>query len=537
MVSKVLALLVRALRVDSRRLPSHVLRLGLLGIVVIVLFYSQLIGFMIGAPGLRFFMGLSWINFVFASLAGCLLFATSITEEKELQTLGLLRMADVGPLALLLGKTVPRLLAVLLILSVQFPFTLLAITLGGVSWPQVQAAFCTLFAHIVLVGTIGVLCSVVFRRSAAAVAVSFLLICGMIFVPSILLGFLSLGSPGPGSGGWTVMIHEWLNIFATQLDEASGARRLGETLSSTFQGPVVGKQVLVNLGAGLAIFGCAWLLFDPCNRTLDASPGRASLWNRLSRKRPPRRAWQLAILGKDFQQFAHGRRGLIGRLVAYGVVIPSVLVLFNIHRLHRVDAEDFGNLAMGLVVFLFLPLELLLLAARIFREETRDRTWPTLMALPLSLPEIAYPKLFGSLLAIVPLLFYLLLGACLAPLTIADMIDNFIEYPYGLMWIAIVLLGVLIVLHFATLYSMMTNTWLGILLALGTGFLLLILTYMAVAAPVFLWMMSQRGMTTGFDEEVYLTIAAVIVGAIYCAIAAAMHYAIASRLRADAQRD
>ena len=114
----------------------------------------------------------------FATLAGPLMFATCITEEKEEQTLGLLRMANVGPLSLLLGKLAPRLASALLILIVQFPFTLLAITLGGVGWSQVFAAFCTLLAHVFLIANVGLFCSVVGRRTGSAVGLCAILLFG-----------------------------------------------------------------------------------------------------------------------------------------------------------------------------------------------------------------------------------------------------------------------------------------------------------------------------------------------------------------------
>jgi len=46
----------------------------------------------------------TYLNFCFITLGGVGYFATAITEEKEELTLGLLKMADIGPLTLLLGK-------------------------------------------------------------------------------------------------------------------------------------------------------------------------------------------------------------------------------------------------------------------------------------------------------------------------------------------------------------------------------------------------------------------------------------------------
>ena len=81
----------------------------------------------------------------------------------------------------------------MLLLLVQFPFTLLAITLGGVTLNQVLAAYCSLTAYMVLLANVGLLCSVVFRRGGLASSVTGLLI----------LLYLAIGRrdpfPRPGS--------------------------------------------------------------------------------------------------------------------------------------------------------------------------------------------------------------------------------------------------------------------------------------------------------------------------------------------------
>src|SRR5690606_3130488 len=127
--------------VDVRLLHSHIMRVALLACVMLTMLSAQAMSDVMGATGLMFFSQITFINLAFASLACPLLFATCITEEKEEQTLGLLRMANVRPITILTGKLAPRLASALLILVVQFPFTLLAITLGGVTSLQVSAAF------------------------------------------------------------------------------------------------------------------------------------------------------------------------------------------------------------------------------------------------------------------------------------------------------------------------------------------------------------------------------------------------------------
>ena len=141
MFTGTLAMLHRAIRLDARLWRTHLFRLGFALLVYFGLWYAQISTAvtLVGAPGLKLFHTMAWLNVVLISLAGISFFSTAITEEKEEETLGLLKLAGVNPLGLLLGKSTSRLLGAILLLLVQLPFTLLAITLGGVTLEQVVA--------------------------------------------------------------------------------------------------------------------------------------------------------------------------------------------------------------------------------------------------------------------------------------------------------------------------------------------------------------------------------------------------------------
>ena len=183
MIAKTLALTLRAIREDARLLRTHLFRLFLLAIIVWFLVLTQWDDMGIGAPGLEFFTAVTYLDFCFISLAGIGFFASAITEEKEEMTLGLLRMAGIGPMALLTGKLLPRLLGAVLLLSVQFPFTLLAITLGGVSLQQVAAAYCTLFTYTLMLSGVALFCSVASRLTKTAALWTSVFIGLFLFVP------------------------------------------------------------------------------------------------------------------------------------------------------------------------------------------------------------------------------------------------------------------------------------------------------------------------------------------------------------------
>jgi ABC-type transport system involved in multi-copper enzyme maturation permease subunit len=535
MFSRTFALFLRSLRVDARLLRSHLMRFGLLLFVVVNLSVSQLLSVAIGAPGLHFFRFITWVNFGFASLAGILLFSTAITEEKEEQTLGLLRMANVGPFALLIGKLAPRLLAALLILAVQFPFTLLAITLGGVSWHQVQAAFWTLFAHIVLMGMLGLFSSVLCRRSGTAVALTAALALTAVLLPLFAYFYFTTTTILSSEPRWVHIAHEWGRTISDHVVHNTAGWRLQEILSTGFDESALGSQVWSNIGAAGLLLALAWLVFDLFNRNVDvAAPQAIRVLSLLTggRRGRSRRAWRFPLVWKDFQYATGGVTAFVAKLLLYGPIAFLMLLAVNDWYLSRIDPEDLGSLLMGLMLYLALPLEALLLAARVFRGELKEKTWTALMSLPLSLPEIAYPKVVGCLLALGPAVLYFLLGAVLDPGSVDQFMIDMTADWVGPVVVLNFVVHVLLLLHLASLLSVMTNTWVGLLLTV----LVWVMGFWAMSACITLplMLMSIGGGAPAVDPEVYMQLAWSASAVFMMAVVVALHVAIGSRLKAAA---
>ena len=194
MLRGTMALLTRGLRFDCRRWQMHALRFLLVAIFLFILLISWVENVVsVGAsPGLNFFSYITFTNFVFITLGGMSFFTSAITEEKEEQTLGLLKMAGVNPLGILLGKLGPRLANALLLLAIQFPFVQLAVTLGGVHHRQIQAAYITLAGYIMLMAGLGILASVIAHRTRQAA----LMVSMAIMLPLILQVVLAIFGAG-----------------------------------------------------------------------------------------------------------------------------------------------------------------------------------------------------------------------------------------------------------------------------------------------------------------------------------------------------
>lgn len=533
MFTRTFALFLRALRVDARLLHSHLMRLFLLAFVGVMLMVTQLVfSPVMGAPGLWFFQFITWINYGFATLAAGFLFAAAITEEKEERTLGLLRMADVGPLPLLVGKAAPRLVAALLILCVQFPFTLLAITLGGISWDQVTAVFCTLLAHVVLVGGLALLFSVVVRRTGTAIALTFLVVLPLSLFPPMLTFAFSTAAGVPPA--WVQSVLPVVLPVLHTIVAASAAPRLYGILLTGFNDGAMGFQVLSNLAAGGGLFLLSWLLFDPCNRNLDdevrSSGPVAGILNR--RKRRSLRSWRLAIVGKDFRAQAGGWPLQCLRMLIYASFFLLFAVAVDYLFGSSVDLRDVGDSIVMWTLFFILPVEIMILCCRLYRTEIRDRTWPMLLNLPLSLPEVAYAKLAGALFALIPCAIWFCLGVSLNPEDFAQTLNDIIEEPMAILGIIMYGAHLLLFAHLTTLFSVLSNAWAGALLAIVTSFMGFILNYFIIILPLMVMTLTTGGPGWGPDEtELYFGVAMAFSSAVIVLIAACVHYLIGVQLK------
>ncbi len=271
MLRGTMALMTRGLRFDCRRWQMHALRFLLVAIFLFILLISWVENVVsIGAsPGLNFFSYITFTNFVFITLGGMSFFTSAITEEKEEQTLGLLKMAGVNPLGILLGKLGPRLANALLLLAIQFPFVQLAVTLGGVHHRQIQAAYITLAGYIMLMAGLGILASVIAHRTRRAA----LMVSMAIMLPLILQVVLAIFGAGRNQDPRLVFATdaiEWVSIWSV-------AQRLSEVMSLGFDGTPLGQQFYIHVVSGAVLFVTSWLIFERCTRQPHTTDNSAQL--------------------------------------------------------------------------------------------------------------------------------------------------------------------------------------------------------------------------------------------------------------------
>lgn len=532
MLGGTLALFTRGLRVDCRRWSSHLLRFLLVLVILFFLVTTALTNMiqLTLSPGLEFFTMISYSNFAFITLAGISYFTTGITEEKEEQTLGLLKMAGLNPLGILLGKSAPRLVNALLLLGVQFPFVQLAITLGGILPHQVRAIYVALSGYIILLASLGLCCSVISRNSRRAVGMmSLLLMLPLLaqWITSILLA----GGGGPILAGVRQGLG-WVSCFAV-------ASRLSEIMSIGFNEPAISPQFLAHLVGGAVAFLLAWLSFNRCTRTAHTdSPGRSFFSG--SGKRRLRgsvgTAWSNALAWKDFHFVTGGIPGLFVRVLFYTLTVGTIggVTLWVTGEL---EISAFGWTLLSICFFCGV-FEAAASTSRGLRSEIQWRTLSSLVILPRSIESIIRSKMLGSLPSLVPVAAFFLLGCVLAAGSFFESLAAELRRPTPLVlagWSMGILLVLLLCLIFVQLssYFALIFRWGYVALAFVV---ILISSWMFCTMGSFMMVLFTLSQSVPLLSDWSPLLAMSFIAVLLIAINIGLHYAIIAQARIVAAR-
>lgn len=395
MASPLLALFARSLREDVRGKMTYAARAALVAVLAVCMLSAILASGWRGAPGLQFFNLIVTIQSVCITLAGLSYFASAITEEKEERMLGLLRMTELNPLSILLGKSTSRLCGALLLLAVQFPFTLLGIMLGGVTGRQIAAAYFALGAYTIFLSNLALLASVLARRTGHAAGWVGAVLATLWLTSTFFIQLANSGKPSAGPA--------FIRALGAGFEAMSTSGRLGEVLRTGFDGGLFGPQFAFNVGAGLLCFCAAWLVFDRACEYQSAEPaGTAREW--LRRRIPPGRAWPRPLVWKDVC-FIHGGRGLaLLKFAAYGAALAIFLgqrwTSGALHSPGSIAFALFSAAGLGFIVFL---VELGLVASRMHRVEVAGHTFSSLALLPCSVRDLHGAKVQSCNHAVLPI--------------------------------------------------------------------------------------------------------------------------------------
>jgi ABC-type transport system involved in cytochrome c biogenesis permease component len=504
------ALTLRSLRQDSRLLRFHLLRLAIALGVTLALYavyksihYSE-------APGRDLLEALGWGNFWAVTIAGVLLFAPTITEEKEDQTLGLLRMTGIGPSSLLLGKALPKLVQLLLVLIVQLPLVWLTITLGGVDWPLMFNVYLVVFSQLVGVVALSLLASVMMRTSGGAVVLASGMVAfwevGVLFLwvssgirtggpnfitlaslsPAVQMDTLQLRSGATASGAfWTVGVSlvlagaasllsvwsfnywnqhestqtelEWLHEkWQRAWDWLTHFRRSRQSVVTTPASPDQPASPALPLSAAVP-------------QPVDGPPS--------GRRRRSIRSWNNAVAWKDYFLLGGGKTGIRVRCTVAGLGMIGIVILASDlayavligTAVSVMNSRWFPQAMEAIIVCAFYAFvfDLLYLTVNLFASELRRQTWESLKLLPLPLGTICRRKILGAACHLIPWVVAFLCGLAMVTTTedLRDLWRDVTDDPLATLGIVLqVVTQFMTALLVLTWFSLRFNPWIAILL-------------------------------------------------------------------------
>lgn len=402
MITGTLTLLQWSLRSDVRSLWPHLVRAGFAVFMLISVSAAFVEVLQATGPGLLFFERICFLNFLLILAAGISYFVSAVTEEKDSGTLSLLRLAGVSPIQIILGKSTSRLISSLMLLWIQLPFTFLAITLGGVTWRQIVAAYLLLGAWMAFVANLALLASVRCRTAGRAAALSCSALLLFLAIGPILQA--SLPALPPAFRNPTIVAR--LDELALWLDSVGILTGLSAILATADSDPpLIGNSFIWHTGAAAVLFVTSVLLFDFWLVPAETSSGSAPVtWRRFA----VGRCWRLPLVWKDFLFFTGGRSFFAVKLFAYGGFVAAAIIWQWIDRFHfsYLLQNDFAWLVF-VTLFIGLNVEAMLYASGSLFSEVRQSTLSSLAMLPYRTERILLEKLGAAALALVPVLLWI----------------------------------------------------------------------------------------------------------------------------------
>ena len=390
-----------SLRMDGKSFWPHAARAAFTLMMLFGLGVAYSNSIAVTQVGLSFFQTMYFLNVLVITVSGISYFSTAVTEEKDAGTMALLQMAGMTPLTITLGKSTSRFVSSLMLLVAQIPFSLLAVTLGGILWQQVIAAWLGLAAWMFVVCNVALLCSARCTTSGRAAAASGVLAVFYFLLPELLPATVA-AFPVTSRPLWLVSVADRIPEILLLI---SPLQQLDRILFDWPNTSLLSAQFCLSvLIGGLCFAISTWRLNAWTTHQGDDDPNSSFGPWRLS----PGRAWKMAMAWREFHFFAGGIRFSLAKFFGGGVVLASFLWL------QAQDATGFrfrldASLS-ELVMLLFgieLTLELLLYSAGVLSAEVRQQTHTSLAMAPLGPTHVLLQKMLGCALSTIPALIWM----------------------------------------------------------------------------------------------------------------------------------
>ncbi|HLZ63536.1 MAG TPA: ABC transporter permease subunit [Ktedonosporobacter sp.] len=177
--------------------------------------------------------------------------STAVNGEKERQTFDLLMCSQLSSLSLVTGKLVGGIANALLLIVSSIPLFSLLFLFGGVAPVRLLGVLLIYVVTAVLVGTFGLLFSILFRRPAISTAITYVFNLLWLASPALVFLFWYLFTQQSPSQQQALFIASWNPILAIISFDPAIASNLMIKVGSLFIAPWISYtvvSVLVTMG-------------------------------------------------------------------------------------------------------------------------------------------------------------------------------------------------------------------------------------------------------------------------------------------------
>jgi len=192
----------KELRVSSRRRKNYVLRFAyilLLSIFILSIWYSTF-GIRssgsavyqisrLSLAGRQIISTVVWFQFIVAQLIAIVMLSSSVSDEIHTGTLSVLLTTPISSFQIVTGKLLSKLLQLILLLAISLPLLAIVRIFGGVTWDYIVSSVCITLTAAVLMGTLSLLLSMIFRHAYNVIIVTIL---GYLLVFGALAGLFNM---------------------------------------------------------------------------------------------------------------------------------------------------------------------------------------------------------------------------------------------------------------------------------------------------------------------------------------------------------
>ncbi|MEN6309631.1 MAG: ABC transporter permease subunit [Anaerohalosphaeraceae bacterium] len=353
---------------------------------------------------------LTWMQFLSAQLLAIVFLSSAISDEIFHKTLGVLMTTPITGFQIVFGKLISRLLSLMTLIGLSLPVLGLISLLGGVPWGYVISSFCITLTAAIFAGTLSLFISI-FQKRAYSVMVQTILamIIWYLGVP-VLLGWFSnwkFFMDSQMSQKFLIFL-SFSNPFVGFALNQSSVMPVGFNVPSFWPwhcGIVLAESILILLLAAKIVRRVA--LAQIGGQT--GLPIVAGLWKfkKEAASEPESNVKIRTVTGQPVfwketrEPWLQGRkriRTILTALVAVGILLFS----YGVGIKERYLDEDYTQIIYGIVLFLVGVVEMVMLSATMITTEREARSWPILMATPLTEGQILFGKAAGVVRKSIP---------------------------------------------------------------------------------------------------------------------------------------